>query len=729
MHSHTPDSARHAPPPPPAGVTLLDLYNFHLASSPRSPVAASLLANLHGSGGATGSNSANNPATSASRSSSPLASTPARKPFPPTGASLARTSAGASSSSLARSVPKRSNFVCCGITFATFPLLAEHYEETHSRDTPANAVASTGTSQTDEDESAGLRIPAKGGDEAQNAPEPLSLSDLLSFSVRRPLLFEPSANPPPSLLNEQKPKLQPISDLLSAARSDLSRTMQGESQLSLGLKQQQQYSSSSASSTPSPDFNTQNPTDSVFKMKNSADAMLTTGGSSEDLDAALSALLSQPASDEFLVREHDGKPFANKRTLSSAAFSLGSYTAEDLRKLRKRNYSGIDFEWLLPSQPSNASTVAEPNNASLFSSELPRVLNDSVFAQDQYQRNMQKLLEQEQLQQQEQVPERSSSSSISIPAHIGEELVKPIDITTLTPEVYLRMLLEAHQLVGEAHSYIGGSFGNNIHGTGMGMDFESSNAPSSAALGLPAETVAQLVAGVQGIHIANAEAARNHRMALQQALVLQQMQQIQHLQQQEPQLQPPLPPHAPQRPQNRGRNQKLTKTTDSPDPQRQDTTNSARTFPCEHCGKIYKSQSGHKYHLDHQHPTTPGAAAAAAKPLADGASGALAPAAPLLLAPRPVEMPLAFLPNRIAPLPPQHPPLAAASVLPLQAVPPAPGVDSDLSLFGADGLPRRQIHPSQFNKQFKCTEPGCLKSYKNKGGLKYHLLHEHPRKD
>ncbi|KAI9328637.1 hypothetical protein BDR26DRAFT_873770 [Obelidium mucronatum] len=43
-----------------------------------------------------------------------------------------------------------------------------------------------------------------------------------------------------------------------------------------------------------------------------------------------------------------------------------------------------------------------------------------------------------------------------------------------------------------------------------------------------------------------------------------------------------------------------------------------------------------------------------------------------------------------------------------------------------NGLMMKAIHPAQQSKAVKCPVPGCFKSYKNRGGLKYHLQHKHP---
>ncbi|KAJ3075000.1 hypothetical protein HDU98_009561 [Podochytrium sp. JEL0797] len=39
---------------------------------------------------------------------------------------------------------------------------------------------------------------------------------------------------------------------------------------------------------------------------------------------------------------------------------------------------------------------------------------------------------------------------------------------------------------------------------------------------------------------------------------------------------------------------------------------------------------------------------------------------------------------------------------------------------------QKPIHPAQQGKPLKCPAPGCFKSYKNRGGLKYHVEHKHP---
>ncbi|KAJ3003798.1 UNVERIFIED_CONTAM: hypothetical protein HDU68_005498 [Siphonaria sp. JEL0065] len=41
-------------------------------------------------------------------------------------------------------------------------------------------------------------------------------------------------------------------------------------------------------------------------------------------------------------------------------------------------------------------------------------------------------------------------------------------------------------------------------------------------------------------------------------------------------------------------------------------------------------------------------------------------------------------------------------------------------------LMMKEIHPYQAGKPVRCPMKDCFKSYKNKGGLKYHLEHKHP---
>ncbi|KAI9328634.1 hypothetical protein BDR26DRAFT_873766 [Obelidium mucronatum] len=423
---------------------------------------------------------------------------------------------------------------------------------------------------------------------------------------------------------------------------------------------------------------------------------------SDDIDATLSALLSSDQPHFNLERPpittttnttNIGHAImaANKRTLSSAAFSLGSYTAADLKKLRTDfNYSGIDLDWLMGDSSSDAKEgggvgtangaknrpIAEPTRRVPVSMGAPLVF-PSAQLQQQYQ-------QQEQNHQQ-------LFQSMAIPAHIGE-LARPIAIDTLTPENYLRMLLEAHHLVGQAHSYLGArdyqAVAHDLIASGVRPQDLTNAQLSQIVQGIQQidlGTTGNVTSGMPGGNPTNPVSAippAQHATNLfgNQLGMFQQQQPQQHQQQLQHRLiQEPISANTHQPPQ----------------------PNPPKIITCPHCSKQYKSHSGFKYHMEHQHPLESSSSKQQHNSSNDLLfSKQIPPASPSL------NLPFSSL--------------GFSSPTALQQL------DDPNSLFGSDGLPKRQIHPSQLNKPFKCSVAGCLKSYKNKGGLKYHVEHEHP---
>ncbi|KAJ3295958.1 hypothetical protein HDU79_007924 [Rhizoclosmatium sp. JEL0117] len=704
------------------GVTLLDLYNFHLASSPASPVSASFLTAMQGQtgGGIEG--------TSLGRSR---------------GAGSLRTSDQQQQQQQQHhhrfAVPKKSNFLCCGATYPTFALLAQHYEAVHSG--PATDSHTNTHSDAVENPAQGIAIPSAKSDGAgsSDAQNIVSLSDLLSFNDSS---FFPPIQQPPQTANLNS---APLPDILRnppiLAAPPTVAAVKGKSQLSLGLSAAAKQPTPPPQSQPSPASTTGSsmspelgPNSSIFRNVKSADAMFSAGsggshhsGQQDDIDAALSALLSStkpvvsavpppltttanlaalptlnapnPAIGQAIAA---GK---SKRNLSSAAFSLGSYTAADLKKLRTDfNFSGIDLDWLM----GDNQNVVGKGGPSLFGDS--NVLDGSqvLSPQEEHKQNGQGMFQ-----------------SMAIPSNLGE-LARPIEIDSLTPENYLRMLLEAHHLVAQAHSFLGArdyqAVAHDLIASGVRPQ-DLTNAQ-----------LAQIVTGIQQIDLEtdqHQQQQEQHQQQLQhnqqnqfvsaavnmfqqqQQQVQQQAQQLlyqqQHLQQQllnqqqmrhttpfmspalthaptpAPILDAPTPAHAAAAP-----------VPAAPAPP-------AKIYTCPHCDKKYKSHSGFKYHLEHQHAEI---------------------AHPLNTIPRPPFLQYAQQQPFFGNQPSDSNGLAFAKQTP--QAPAVVLVDAEANpLFGVDGQMKKQIHPSQLNKQFKCSVPGCIKSYKNKGGLKYHMEHDH----
>ncbi|KAJ3126789.1 carboxypeptidase Y-deficient [Physocladia obscura] len=866
-----------------ANVTLLDLYNFHLASSPQSPVAASFLGLLN-----FNNNSGNNtsgaerafrsdgsrimrerevdgdgegeqqqqqqlqllqqqllgPHQQQLHSAKPRMPSSLAQSFvapPPITPTAKPTVPSTSTTPFQITVPPQTSFLCCGVPFKTFALLAKHYDLAHSgadsisdnhvaNTNNANANAHTNDDDDNDDsdtdvnarnlQARAIGIPVNSASNLSNPSSQLqqqlheqqqqpqfslmSFTDLLSFPGEAYFTQPPLK----ASLSKQLPQTV-LGDILADSSSVLPvqqplKVVQGKSQLSMGLMQQRQPSPATSNSSPSPELDLNSPAassnNSIFKSMKSADAMFTSS-TSDDIDATLSALLSQPSAIDSVEQlrptqvetppqhQNIGKAIAtSKRNLSSAAFSLGSYTAADLKKLRtEHNLSGIDIDWLL----GGGSSIAQDGNNSFSLAGASELTFDHDFSsinqqqqrqQQQQQRKQKPLVQniQQQQEQQQSIGSQDLFQSMAIPAHIGGELAKPIDVNTLTPEVYLRMLLEAHHLVGAAHTYLGYRGGGGALTNGVGYNIQQQQqsqqqqvsaqqaseqdfqaiARNLVANGIRPESltneqVTQIVVGIQGIDI-NGGIARNGipgngvgsgggggggiiddamNLALQQQLIQRQL-----LQQQQQMLQQQIyaAAAAADIASNALRNisafDALAEQDGGQQSLPQQPPQSPKVFTCPHCQKKYKSHSGYRYHLDHQHSEV---------------EVSKAPISPVLSLPSQQQQQQQQQHAQHQQQQHSQPQQQQQSQESIQVTDPEvtkiikPELFSGLaaantpvavlngsneSLFGADGMPRRQIHPSQLNKQFKCAEPGCLKSYKNKGGLKYHREHEHGEK-
>ncbi|KAI8620186.1 hypothetical protein BC830DRAFT_1164768 [Chytriomyces sp. MP71] len=741
-------------------VTLLDLYNFHLASAPQSPVSASFLATLGGASGATGlgpglglgagtlaasplgSHAQRMRAMGSVRAGSQLGNSPLsiggaggsvrRGPVAYNTNTNTNTNASTLSAtpSSAFSLPKKSNFLCCGTTFKTFPELAKHYDAVHSSGPGAGSQSSENQSLPIKQET-GIAIPAKPVAE-EDAHSLVSLSDLLSLPDRQPTFLEQlNSDLPKDHNTNQQPLINQrsqISDALCKSEAPVrSNVGKGKSQLSLGLSAaslsavslqgNNGLTSRDCSSSVSPPPSTNN---AVYRANATPDAMFS---SAEDMDATLSLLLANQPSEPAPQPQTPldiGKAFASKRTLSSAAFSLGSYTEADLKKLRTDlNFTGIDLGWLTGDRAAGNAAGAIP----VFGSPV----SEGAEAFDR-------------MQQQQQ----SGFQSIGIPASI-EQLAQPIPLESLTPENYLLKLLEAHHLVGQAQTFLGGGFGNGA------QDFFGAQNVDVGVIGGSQENALMQEGWLSGAASATAQVIKPSQLShAQLSQLISGMTNIDvngnpqglGLQLDRSNASTPLSSNSGD---SRGPSQEPILRAGTADPllglgltvgvgQAPTLAGGAKLLACPHCGKNYKSHSGYRYHLDHVHPELAGT-----RPATGPTSAPVQQTYPQSVF-NPLPVPMQQLPTIGAPDVPmsnnffqkQNPvpvfgnmqaPTSglAAVVAPLTTAP-----TEAHPLLGSDGLPRRQIHPSQLNKPFKCTVAGCLKSYKNKGGLKYHLEHEHP---
>ncbi|KAJ3074999.1 hypothetical protein HDU98_009560 [Podochytrium sp. JEL0797] len=810
----------------PPTVTLLDLYFDHLASSPQSPVTASFLASspaTHsgsmGRGRALGASSLRLNSLASSNAPGGASRAAANAPSELSGAASTapREVAHIPRESSQFHIPKKTNFLCCGIAFKTFELLARHYEQRHTAPSPA--------------EHNGVNIPTAKQHTPSHSQDDddmpiVSLTELLTFDPK-PFdqnAFDPKQFDPAAFAFNQLPQSQLFAS--NTPFNPAPPAPHGKSQLSLGLKKQtpppqtppapphqplqnpfaayqtHPPSNYSPASEPSPSESSADPTTpAYFKSAKSQDTMfaannvLSTG--QDDLDATLSAFLSnqQPppivniAQQSKLLPQGGGRAIANqaaKRNLSSAAFSLGSYTAADLKKLRQDfNFSGIDLDWLMAGVndgPDSAAVAAAAGGvpaattANLFGN---RDINNAQGGVREFvNAKLEGGSDDTMFGTRTTTPPLPPSTtaitsdnfqSMAIPSHIST-LAKPIQLSSLTPETYLRMLLEAHHLVGQATSFLGArdyqAVAHELIQSGVNPQ-ELTNVQ-----------LAQIVQGVQGMEISGADVAgggggmgvaagagaggmggmgginygvpRQQQQQQSQPRPLQQQQQHQHQQPvfnnnglftsqpaapRQTQIlnggagglafQPAVPPPTLE-----------TKPAPPPVPAAPAPT-ASKIYTCPECGKKYKSHSGFKYHLDHQHPdyvpVGKQSSHSSMVPVA-GAGGAseglvFAKQTPMG-APSSVAGGLTSPPGMMS----VYPNLGGfGSAFPGGMVPSggmglvdsAAAVAAGGLLFGSDGMPVRQIHPSQLNKPFKCGVAGCLKSYKNKGGLKYHVEHDH----
>jgi hypothetical protein len=219
-------------------------------------------------------------------------------------------------------------------------------------------------------------------------------------------------------------------------------------------------------------------------------------GSSSNLDVNLSLLLSQqhgsvandtnisqsPTTSEVITTVANGTTSTHtqaqakairqsedmargKRTLSVAAFSLGSYTGADLKRFREGwNLSGVDLAGLLSSSLSGDKATTTGNSNSTATTAANTISAPATHSTTQAS-----------------TATNTSNNAItttstdvdtaSLEAQLAL-LAQPVDVNALTPEMHLQQLLQAHYLVQLAHAKQAGvplnAYGGNMMATDMG---------------------------------------------------------------------------------------------------------------------------------------------------------------------------------------------------------------------------------------------------------------------